>query len=42
MLNKDIKLSQKTQVRGILLIKDYDDLTTSSKGVVYTNLSLKE
>lgn len=42
MLNKDIILSQKTWVRGILLIKNYKASIISSKRVVYINLLAKE
>lgn len=42
MPNEDIILSQKTRVGGISLIKDYKAFTTSSRGVVHTNLSPKK
>lgn len=42
MLNRNIILSQKTRVKGILLIKDHEAFTTSFKRVVYINLSLKK
>lgn len=40
--NEDIMLSQKTRVRSISLIKDHKTSTTSSREVVYINLSPKE
>lgn len=42
MPNKDMTLSQKTQIQGILLIKNHEASTTSLKGVVYINLSSKK
>ena len=42
MSNGDIMLSQETQVRDILLIKDHEAFITSSRWVVYANLSPKE
>lgn len=42
MPNSNITLSQETRVGGISLIKDYEACTTSSRGVVRTNLYSKE
>ena len=38
--NEDITLSLETWFGGISLIKDHKTFITSSRGVVYTNLSL--
>ncbi len=40
--NGDITFSQETRVVGISLLKDHEASTTSSRGVVRTNLSPKE
>ena len=38
--NEDITLNLETWFGGISLIKDHEASTTSSRGVIYTNLSL--
>ena len=42
MPNRDMTLSQETRVGAISLIKDHKASTTSSRGVVRTNLSQKQ
>lgn len=39
MSNKNIILSQKTQIKGILPIKNYKTFITNLKKVINTNLS---
>lgn len=42
ILNRKIMLSQKTRIRDISLIKDYEALTTSLGEVIHTNFLPKE